>query len=164
MKVTLGRKGDYSVRAMLDVARSREEGRRKARHIAAAMDIPDRYLTQILANLVREGLLTAVAGPEGGYSLARPPKSITLLDVVQAAEGSIALDECVLRGGSCDWIAACPVHASWSRAQQALTKQLAKTTFAELATIDAAIEAGTYRLPDETPPHTSSTNRRGVRS
>jgi len=77
------------------------------------MEVPDRYLTQILANLVAEGLLKAVAGPDGGYSLARSPESITLLDVVQAAEGQITLDECVLSGGPCEWEEACPPSWTW---------------------------------------------------
>lgn len=161
MQVALGRRGDYSVRAVLDVARHHGGERRKARQIAATMDIPERYVSQILANLVRADLLTAVAGPDGGYSLARAPADITLLEVVEAAEGPIALEECVLRGGPCDWQAACPVHPAWSRAQAALIAELAKTTFAELADIDAELAAGTYELPADTPPHARATPRGG---
>lgn len=161
MQVALGRKGDYAVRAMLDVARYSNSGRRKAREIAASMDIPDRYLTQILAHLVSEGLLNAVAGPDGGYSLARAPEDITLLDVVEVAEGPILLDQCVLRGGPCEWDTACPVHVPWSRAQQALMAELSKVTFAELAGIAVDIDAGTFVIPKDTPPHPKSTPRLG---
>ncbi len=160
MQVTLGRKGDYSVRAMLDLARHHEGGRRKSREIAASMDIPGRYLTQILANLVRHGLLVAVAGPDGGYSLARAPADISLLEVVEAAEGPIGISQCVLRGGPCDWTAACPLHESWSRAQQALSAELAATTFADLAAADSEIEAGG---PGRDPGHAVATERRGRR-
>ncbi|MHC4067293.1 MAG: RrF2 family transcriptional regulator, partial [Planctomycetota bacterium] len=69
MRVALGRKADYSVRAVLDLASHFGRGRRKAREIATVMDIPERYLGQILADLVRADLLSAVAGPDGGYSL-----------------------------------------------------------------------------------------------
>src|SRR5690606_33444564 len=99
VQVTLGRKGDYTVRAVLNLARHYGAGRRKSREIAAEMDIPERYLPQILANLVRHGLLVAVAGPDGGYALARDPGDITLFEVVEVAEGPIALESCVLRGG-----------------------------------------------------------------
>lgn len=161
MQVALGRKGDYSVRAMLDVARSHGHRRRKAREIAETMDIPQRYAPQILADLVRVGLLDAVAGPGGGYSLARPPDEITLFDVVNAAEGPTTLDTCVLRGGPCDWRDACPIHATWYRAQVAFVDTLAGVTLAELVDIDASIEAGTYQ-PDA-PLHPTPTARRGVR-
>lgn len=49
MQIALGRKGDYSVRAMIDLARHYGDGRRKARQIARTMDIPERYLPQLLA-------------------------------------------------------------------------------------------------------------------
>ena len=163
MRVTLDRKGDYSVRAMLDIARHHGQGRRKARQIATVMDIPARYATQILADLVRHELLTAVAGPDGGYTLARPPDEITLLDVVDAVEGPTVLDTCVLRGGPCDWTDACPIHATWWKAQQAFVNTLAGVTFAELVDVDAEIEAGTYQLGGDIPLHLSPTERLGVR-
>lgn len=159
MQASLGRKGDYSVRAVLDLAR-RHDQRRKAREIAGEMDIPHRYLTQILANLVQHGLLTAVAGPSGGYILARPPTDITLLEVVEAAEGPIKLEHCVLRGGPCEWEESCPIHIPWARAQNALAAQLAGTTFADLARDAQELEAGTYELPADTPPHPVATPRR----
>lgn len=164
MQVTLGRKGDYSVRAMLDVARHSERGRRKAREIATAMEIPRPYVAQILADLVRNGLLAAVAGPAGGYTLTRPASEITVLEVAEAAEGPTKLDTCVLRGGPCDWVDACPVHETWWRGQKALRQALAETSFADLVAIDAAIEDGTYVLPADAPAHKTKTARRGKRT
>ncbi len=159
MRVVLGRRGDYSVRAVLDLARHWGRERRKARQIAETMDIPERYLTQLLANLVRHELLVAVAGPDGGYSLARPPSEISLLEVVEAAEGPIGLDECVLSGGPCDWIGECPVHDDWSEAQKALQERLDAADFAQLADRDASIEKGRGR-PN---PHATNTSRTGHR-
>ncbi len=158
MQASLGRKGDYSVRAVLDIAR-RNGDRRKAREIATEMDIPNRYLTQILANLVQHGLLEAVAGPTGGYVLARPSDEISLLEVVEAAEGPIALDVCVLRGGPCSWENSCPVHIPWARAQNAMAEQLSTTSFADLVGIDGELSAGTHQIPEDTPPHKSPTPR-----
>lgn len=157
MQVALGRRGDYAVRAVLDIAMNSEVGRRKTREIADSMGIPERYLTQILALLVREGLLNAVAGPDGGYTLARPPDAITLLDVIEIAEGPIVLDECVLRGGACEWDEVCPVHIPWARAQNALMAELSKSTFADLADFAGDIEAGSYEIPEDTPPHSTRT-------
>lgn len=163
MKVALGRKGDYAVRAMLDIARHWDTGRRKARQIATSMDIPERFLGQILAELVRADLLIAVAGPDGGYSLSKPPKAITMLEVVEAAEGPVTLASCVLNGGPCDWGQVCPIHEAWSKAQDAFTMALEATTFAQIAAIDAAIQAGAYEPPEDGPPHPVTTERRGRR-
>jgi Rrf2 family protein len=162
MQATLGRKGDYSVRAAIDVARYHGRRRRKAREIAATMDIPVRYIPQILANLVRAELLKAVSGPDGGYTLASEPADITLLDIVVAAEGPIELDACVIRGGPCDWERACPLHLPWSNAQRALSDELSKWTLQTLASTDQLIESGTYQLPDGVAPH-SQPDRLGVR-
>ncbi len=162
MKVRLGRRGDYAVRAMISIARHPVGARRKARQITDEMGLPERYATQILASLARSGLLTAVAGPDGGYCLARPAAEISVLDVVELAEGSITVDECILRGGPCDWVQVCPMHTTWSEAQQALTARLAATSLADLAALDAEIESGEYAGPG-TQGHSASVDRRGLR-
>ena len=132
MKISLGKKGDYSVRAVLDLAMSYRKGRRKAQQIASSMRIPEQYLARVLADLVRSGLITATAGPDGGYELARAPSQIHLLDVVEAAEGPIELRDCLLRGVPCQSDGTCSVHQVWSEAQEAMTRRLRRATFAEL--------------------------------
>ena len=132
MKISLTKKGDYAVRAVLDLAINYRKGRRKAQEIATSMRIPEKYLARILADLVRSGLINATAGRDGGYELRRPPSQICLLDVVDAAEGAIELRECVLRGIPCGEGGTCAVHDAWSEAQEALTRQLRKTTFSEI--------------------------------
>lgn len=66
MKISLSKKGDYAMRAVLDLAFNRRKGRRKAQEIATSMRIPEKYLAQILPDLVRSGLIVATAGREGG--------------------------------------------------------------------------------------------------
>jgi Rrf2 family protein len=126
------------------------------------MNIPYKTLTLILAGLVAEGLLVATHGPRGGYRLARHPSEISVLDILEAAEGPVTFDHCVLRDGPCDWEETCPVHDTWARAQDALIRELASTSLAEMAVIDAAIEAGSYR--PSAPPHTQPTDRHGNRN
>ncbi|MFQ5516326.1 MAG: RrF2 family transcriptional regulator [Acidimicrobiia bacterium] len=162
MQLTLKRKGDYSVRAMIHVARHHGDGPRQARQIASEMQIPYKYLTQILARMVADGLLVAKHGPVGGYTLARAPTDITLLNVVEAAEGPATFEHCVLEDGPSDWEETCPVHDIWSRAQHALARELASTTLADLARIDAAIESGEHQ--SDTPPHPQQTERHGQRN
>lgn len=161
MEITLERRGDYLVRAVIDLARHHGQGRRKAREIARVMDIPVRFLPQLLAPLVRRGLLVATAGPDGGYALARDPASITVLEVIEAAEGPVESPRCVLRGGPCDWDETCPLHDTWSRARDALAHELNMATFAELAAQDEAIENRPVR-PRKSP-HVEPVERLGVR-
>jgi len=147
---------------MLVLARAYGDGRRKARHIAGTMDIPVRYLPQVMAPLVKVGLVQATAGPDGGYELTRQPGAITLLEVVEAAEGPIAGDRCLLEGGPCDWAQVCPVHEAWDRAHRILAGELRHTTFEDLARNDRRIEEGTFPIPGE-PLHPNPVERRGQR-
>ena len=132
MKIALGKKADYSVRAVLDLAMHHRSGRRKAREIAISMRIPETYLRRILADLVRADLIRATAGRDGGYELRRPPAQIRLLEVVDAAGGKTELRECVLRGIPCEKNSTCAVHDDWSAAQEAMMRPLRRRTFAEI--------------------------------
>lgn len=130
MKIELGQTGDYAVRSVLALAASGE--RQKAREIAAEMHLPEKFLPQVLGMLIRAGIVRSVAGPGGGYELARDPADISLLEVIEATEGPMRSRKCVLRGGPCALDGTCAVHDSWAEAQSALTAKLARTTFATL--------------------------------
>lgn len=162
MQISLRRKGDYAVRAMISVGRHDGAGLRQARQISTEMHIPYKTLTLVLAGLVAEGLLVAKHGPNGGYRLARDPSDISVLDIVEAAEGPATFDHCVLRDGPCDWEQTCPVHDTWARTQDALINELASTSLAEIVAIDAAIEADSYQ--PQAPPHARPTDRHGTRN
>ncbi|MFA9431365.1 Rrf2 family transcriptional regulator [Egicoccus sp. AB-alg2] len=146
MKLTLGKRADYSVRAVLDLARHHGNGRRTTRAIAEAMAIPVNFLPALLAELVRAGLVVSVAGRSGGYALARAPGEISLLEVIEAAEEEPAR-ECVLRGGPCRWQDACVVHEPLATARESLRASLAMTDFAQLVARDAALEVADAARP-----------------
>ena len=146
MQIVLGSRGDYTVRAVLHLAR--HPGRQRRRDISQAMDIPDKYLPQILAALVHAGIATSTVGRRGGYELARLPEAISLREVVEVAEGPIRSQKCVLRSGPCYWGDKCAIHDSWAAAEAALTDRLAATTFAEIARADWEIEQGSQAPPD----------------
>jgi Rrf2 family transcriptional regulator, iron-sulfur cluster assembly transcription factor len=144
MRLELGRRADYAIRAAVYLASRHGDGeRRKARAISEAMDIPVTYVPQILAELVRAELAVSMAGRDGGYALARQPALITLLEVVRSVEGEMISTSCVLRGGPCRWDDICAVHVPWARAQYALLDSLGGTSLGDLVTIDAALQAGT---------------------
>jgi Rrf2 family protein len=141
MEITLSRKGDYAVRAVLALSVHAGLGLRKAREIADDMAIPPNFLKIILAELAQAGVVTSTAGRNGGYALARAPRSISLLDIVEIADGPIELRNCVLRGNPCSSAGICAVHNTWSRGQNLLTQHLRRTTFAQLATEHVALQA-----------------------
>lgn len=139
MRVRLGRKGDYAIRAAVDLARHDGEGRRKTRQIAEAMEVPESYLPSILGQLVAAGLVSSLAGREGGYALVRPATETTLLQVVEAVEGEVELVRCVLTGGPCGWDTECAVHRFWDAAQEAFRVQLAAASLADVVAVDRTL-------------------------
>jgi Rrf2 family transcriptional regulator, iron-sulfur cluster assembly transcription factor len=151
MDMKLGKRADYTVRAVLDLARHHGHGRRKTADIAEEMQVPVTYLPQLLAELVREGIVRSMAGRHGGYELARDPAEVSLLEVIEVADGPLVSTECVLRGGPCRWEEACAIHEPWARAQEAMRDELRATTFAEVAALDVALNgssaAGAPRPP-----------------
>ncbi len=90
MKLT--RASDYALGALVHLARA-GLGRPVASHeMADAHRIPERFLVKVLRPLVSAGILRSVKGPGGGYRLGRPPKQVSLLEVVEAVDGPIRGD------------------------------------------------------------------------
>jgi Rrf2 family protein len=141
LNLQLSRRGEYAVRAALALARaSRDEGYLKLREVSSEMAIPFRYTQEILGLLTRAGLADARAGKQGGYRLIKAPREITLLDVVEAAEGPLRLERCTLSGGPCHWEGTvCAVHAAWDEANRALKATLSAHTLQQALEADDAI-------------------------
>lgn len=149
MNMTLSKRGDYVMRAAIALARAEQGVHRKLRAIIADTEVPQTFASQILADLVRAGLATSKAGRDGGYRLARSPSEISVLEVIEAAEGRLRAERCALGDGPCRWEAVCPLHETWSQATATLRELLSRATLAEMAERDAAIEAGTYVVPPD---------------
>lgn len=79
---------DYAVRAALELAAA-DPGAVHADRLAAAQDVPPRFLVNILGDLRRAGLVRSQRGADGGYRLARPPAEITIADVIRSVQGSL---------------------------------------------------------------------------
>src|SRR5919205_3574601 len=84
----LSMKGDYGVRAVLDLAERYGQGPVQSEAIAKRQEISEAYLDQLLTLLRRAGLVRSVRGPRGGHELAKQADEITLMDVLTALEGS----------------------------------------------------------------------------
>jgi Rrf2 family transcriptional regulator, iron-sulfur cluster assembly transcription factor len=133
VRLELTKRGDYAIRAMLALACGGGEQMLNAPRIAEVMDIPPRFLPQVMGDLVRAELVTSEAGRAGGYRLARPASAISLLAVIEAIEGDSRRQTCVLRGGLCSEGGVCAVHAAFFAAQDALLAELGGVSLADVA-------------------------------
>ena len=125
----ISRRADYGVRVILDLATNCRQERTSTHEIAARQNIPSPFLAKIISQLALAGLITTYRGAGGGVSLSRPSSEISLLNVIEALEGPIALNRCVTDPEGCPQNDRCPVHNVWIRAQAELIALLAATTF-----------------------------------
>jgi Rrf2 family cysteine metabolism transcriptional repressor len=93
--VKLTTKSEYSILALIYLARHGADQLAKMEEICAAYDIPKKYLEQLFFILKRSGYVKAKRGAEGGYCLAKPPGGITLAEVIRAMDGALAPTESV---------------------------------------------------------------------
>lgn len=130
MQIT--RQADYAVRAVLYLARMEANKRAATSQVAQEQRIPPSFLAKIISQLSIAGLLHTSRGARGGVSLARNPKDITLLEVIEAIDGPIMLNECVGDGSNCTFDEDCPLRPVWCEAQNELVTRLRETNFAKL--------------------------------
>jgi Rrf2 family transcriptional regulator, iron-sulfur cluster assembly transcription factor len=132
MGLQLTRGGEYAIRAMTYLAGLSDEQIASLNEIGHAQDIPQSFLAKILQSLVHAGLASSYRGARGGFALARPASEITLRMVVEAVDGPIALNTCVLFPEDCERSGACRVHAVWVEAQERMMSVLDGVTLAQL--------------------------------
>ena len=135
MQIT--RQADYAVRAVLYLSRLGPDQRAATSQIAEVQQIPPSFLAKIVSQLSVAGLLQTSRGARGGVSLARTPDQISLLEVVEAIDGPILLNECV-GNGACTFGDDCAMKPVWCDAQAELVNRLRQTTFIDFVAAPVA--------------------------
>lgn len=128
MQIT--RQADYAIRAVRYLAGLDSSKKAATSLVAKEQRIPPSFLAKIISQLSIAGLLHTTRGARGGVTLARSAKDITLLDVVEAIDGPILLNECVADAHLCDFESDCPLKPIWGDAQVELVNKLRSTSFA----------------------------------
>jgi Rrf2 family protein len=135
----ISRRTDYGVRVILDLAALPASQRVSTQEIAVRQSIPSPFLAKIISQLSLAGLVTTYRGAGGGVTLGRPASEITLLQVIEALEGPIRLNRCVIEPDACPRNSHCPVHSIWAKAQAELTSLLRVTTFDSLTDLTLTV-------------------------
>ena len=124
----LSTKGQYAVRAMLDLALHYGEGPVLLKDVAKRQEISERYLEHLITPLKTAGLVKSARGAHGGFTLAKPPSEIKLADIIQITEGPIAVKECVDNPKACLRVPLCATRDIWSEVNRAINEVLESTT------------------------------------
>src|SRR5438270_2076096 len=125
-------KAEYGVRLMVSLARHGGDAPVSLSEIAEADGMPLAYLEHLVARLRKAGLVESRRGARGGYMLARPAKEITMAEVVEALEGSIAPIECISEGADGHLVCSreaetdhvCPTKLLWTRVRGSIVTTL----------------------------------------
>ncbi len=177
-------KAEYGVRVMVALAQRASERRDGEEPVVPLAEIAERdglplaYLEHLVARLRKAGLIDSRRGSRGGYMLARPPQEITMAEVVEALEGSIAPIECISQDADGSIVCSresgrageeagsephvCPTKLLWTRVRFAIVSTLMETTLADLLgglrdTTHSTSDGGTTKRPK--PTSRSSTSR-----
>ena len=135
MEIT--RETDYAIRCVLYLSRQ-ERTIIMVDEISRAMSIPKSFLAKILQKLGKAGIVTSFRGVKGGFRLAKKPKQITLLDIIEAIEGTAAMNRCALDASLCNLSSVCTVHPVWVELRKKVEEYLRKIDFRALSATTAS--------------------------
>ena len=131
--VRLGKLTDYGLVLLTWLAKSEGVTLRTARELAAESGLPLPTVSRLLQELLRSGLLVSHRGIKGGYTLARPPREISVSDVIAALEGPVAITECSSEvSGICDLEPSCPIKSNQRIINQVVRGVLERITLSHL--------------------------------
>ena len=167
-------KAEYGVRVMVELARRAGEEPIPLAEIAEHDGMPLAYLEHLVARLRKAELVDSRRGSRGGYLLARSPTEITMAEVVEALEGSIAPIECISEASDGSIVCSresdpthvCPTKLLWTRVRGAIVRTLQDTTLADLVPAPALVNQkiaspSAEKIP---PPHAASSPRAALQS
>jgi Rrf2 family protein len=137
----LTRAADYGVRVMIHLATLPAHQRARLPSLARATGAPESFLSKVLQALCRAGFLVSRRGQSGGFEMLPFGRKASVRTVIEAIEGPIRLNLCLVSGASCSRKSTCPAHPVWVRAQEAMMGVLNSATIADLA-MDAVAPRG----------------------
>ena len=125
---------DYAFRAVLYLAGQPSGKMVEAQTISRSQVIPMRFLLKIMPSMIKAGIVKSQRGVGGGYYLAKLPEDISLLDVVEAVEGPVRINRCLIDPSYCskDGAPECTVHRTLAAIQDKLVRDLESVNFREL--------------------------------
>jgi Rrf2 family protein len=127
----LSQTAEYALRAAVWLA-DNADGPVRVGDLANALKVPKNYLSKTMHQMARAGVLSSVRGKNGGFTLARKPTSIKLLDIVRPFDPMMDRRECVLGRPSCSDANPCGAHERWKAVMQASMTFFSQTTLGDL--------------------------------
>jgi Rrf2 family protein len=129
----LTRAADYAVRVMIQLAALPVHARVSLSSLARETGAPESFLSKVLQSLTRVGLIVSQRGQTGGFMITARGRRSSMRAVIEAIDGEICLNVCLMHGKSCPRKVHCPAHPVWARAQQAMLTVLSGASISAMA-------------------------------
>lgn len=128
----LSTRGRYGTRLMLELAKSYGEGPKSVSDISKNLNIPVKYLEQLIIPLKKANLISSVRGPKGGHMLSRPAEEISLWQILTLLETKFSFVDCLTDEGVCEHVGTCPIRPFWSKAFRGMQKLFRQTSLLDV--------------------------------
>ena len=128
----INRKTEYALRGLRYLAGAKTNEPVMIREIARAVDASPVFLAKIFQLLNAAGLVTSSRGVVGGFRLSRPPEQINLREILEATEGPVSVNVCVVDEDACDLTKTCSAHKVWRQVRYSINKMLEQITLKDV--------------------------------
>jgi Rrf2 family protein len=131
---------EYGIRLIFELSlRNALQEPVSLQEISEKQEIPVTYVRKLVLLLINANLIRSYRGSKGGVALARAPEEISMYDVMEATEGGVALNTCLMGNDECGRQQMCPVHYVWKRTQELMIGELQQANFKDLAAVGEAV-------------------------
>ncbi len=130
--MVITRATEYAVRAIIYLAQQPKGGIVLKKDICRTQEVTPAFLTKIFQPLIKAGIVSSQRGVGGGFLLAKDPSEITMLDILEAEEGKLKLNHCLVDADFCQRDAYCSAHEVWHNAQHKMAEVLKQYSIADL--------------------------------
>ncbi|WP_303721139.1 Rrf2 family transcriptional regulator [Malonomonas rubra] len=134
--MVITRATEYAIRTIIYLAKQPRNEIVLKKDICRTQNVTPAFLTKILQPLIKVGIVSSQRGVGGGFLLAKDPEEINLLDILQAEEGELNLNHCLVDDDVCERDKHCSAHEVWQEAQNEMIKVLCRHSIADLVKIE----------------------------
>ena len=129
----LSNSSQYAIRILSYMALQKETTTLNATQLAEALQIPYKFLTKIMTEVVKSGLVVSIRGREGGYRFEKPTSEIIISEILDIFNDAIKDEECLLGIGFCNGLCKCALHDQWMEPKHLMQKIFSESSLEDIA-------------------------------
>jgi len=129
----LSKSSQYAIRILAYMADHKDAKLLNATDLSETLNIPYKFLTKIMTELVKANLIISIRGRDGGYSFSKPPSEIIVSEILDVFHDAIKDEQCVLGIGFCNSVCKCALHDQWMEPKRLMQKMFQESTLEKIA-------------------------------